>query len=113
MDSRFRGTDGGISAGIVISPRRLREHWEQHGRKDSEGPLKSWLALAEAADWGAPVDIKTHYRHASFVGNDRVVFNIAGNKYRIVALIHYNKRTLYIRFVGTHHEYDAIDASSI
>ena len=98
---------------IVIAPRKLREHWEKPGRGDSEAPLKAWLELTEHAEWSSPADVKDQYRHASFVGNDRVVFNIAGNKYRLVVLVHYNKRTLYIRFVGTHREYDEIDASTI
>jgi len=83
------------------------------GRGDSEAPLKTWLELTERADWRSTAEVKAQYRHASIVGNDRVVFNIAGNKYRIVALIHYNKRTLYIRFVGTHAEYDRVDALTI
>jgi mRNA interferase HigB len=98
---------------IVIAPRKLREHWDTPGRGDSEAPLKAWLELAERADWRSPVDVKAQYGHASIVGNDRVLFNIAGNKYRIVVLIHYNKRTLYIRFVGTHAEYDSIDATIV
>ncbi len=96
---------------IVISPRKIREHWETPGREDSEGPLKAWLELMEHGDFPTPAHLKDQFRHASFVGNDRVVFNIAGNKYRLIALIHYSKRTMYIRFVGTHDEYDHIDAS--
>ena len=98
---------------IVIAPKKLRNHWQKPGREDSEAPLKAWLELTERADWSSPADIKGQYRHASFVGTDRVVFNIGGNKYRLVALVHYSKRTLYIRFVGTHGEYDAIDVSTI
>ena len=93
--------------------RTLRDHWLKPGRGDSEGPLKAWFAVTEQADWSSPADVKDQYRHASFVGNDRVVFNIAGNKYRIVALILFRTRTILIRFVGTHHEYDDIDASKI
>lgn len=98
---------------IVIALRRLREHWEKASRGDSEGPLKTWLEVTERADWHTPIDVKAQYSHASIVANDRVVFNIAGSKYRLVALIHYNKRTVYVRFVGTHDEYDKIDVTSI
>lgn len=98
---------------IVIAPRRFREHWEKPSSRDSEAPLKTWLEMTERADWHSPVDVKAQYSHASIVANDRVVFNIAGNKYRLVALVHYNKRTLYVCFVGTHDEYDKIDVTSI
>ena len=98
---------------IVIAPKRLREHWEKASRGDSEGPLKAWLEVTERSDWHSFVDVKEQYRHASMVANDRVVFNIAGNKYRLVVLIHFNKRTVYIRFIGSHDEYDKIDVTSI
>jgi mRNA interferase HigB len=98
---------------VIIAIKTLREHWLKPGRADSEEPLKAWLEVTERADWSSTADVKDQYRHASFVGNDRVVFNIAGNKYRIVALIIFRTRTIFIRFIGTHHEYDDIDASKI
>ena len=82
------------------------------GRKDSEQPLKSWFALVSAADWAQPADVKSQFRSASFVG-ERVVFNIAGNKYRLVAYVNYPYRTVYVRFVGTHAEYDRIDIAQV
>ena len=98
---------------VVISHNKLRAHWEMPGREDSKGQLKAWLGVVESADWSSPMDVKASLGHASIVGNDRVVFNIAGNKYRLVALILYKTRTVYIRFVGTHKEYDCIDATTI
>lgn len=96
----------------VIALKSLREHWEAPGRQDSEAPLKAWYAVASAAEWAGPGDVKAQYRSASFVG-DRVVFNIAGNKYRLVAWINYPYRVLYIRFAGMHREYDAIDVVEV
>jgi mRNA interferase HigB len=98
---------------VVIALKRLRDHWQKPGRAESERPLTAWLELVERSDWGSPADVKAQYRHASFVGNDRVVFNISGNKYRIVTLIIYRTRTVFIRFVGTHEEYDRVDAALV
>ena len=77
----------------------MRECWEKY--PDAETPLKVWYRTAKAASWLTPADIKTQYRNASFVGNDRVVFNIAGNKYRLVVAVSYTYQALYIRFVGS------------
>lgn len=96
----------------VIALKTLREHWTQPHRGDSEQPLKAWHAIARAADWSDTSDVKAQYGNASFVG-DRVVFNIAGNKYRLVVRINYPVRIVYIRFVGTHAEYDKIDVRTI
>jgi mRNA interferase HigB len=97
----------------IIAKRTLREFWEQPAHRDAEQPLKAWHAEAKNATWRTPADIKAHYRHASIVGNNRVVFNIAGNKYRLVVKFHYNTGVGYVRFVGTHEEYDAIDVEVI
>ncbi len=96
----------------IIALKTLKEHWQQPGRGDSEQPLKAWHAVALKADWGGPGAVKEQFRNASFVG-DRVVFNIAGNKYRLVAWINNPYRIVYVRFVGTHAEYDAVDVRSI
>ena len=95
----------------VISIKRLREFWGRF--PDSEGALKTWYAAAEAASWENPTDIKAQYRSASILKGSRVVFNICGNKYRLVVHILYPFSVVYIRFVGTHKEYDAIDAEVI
>jgi mRNA interferase HigB len=95
----------------VISIKKLREFWGRF--PDSEEALKTWYAEAEAASWGDSADIKAKYRSASILKGSRVVFNICGNKYRLVVLIRYPFSTVFIRFVGTHKEYDAIDAEVV
>ena len=79
----------------------------------AEQPLKSWYREASQARWKTPEDIKSRYQHASFLKSNRVVFNIGGNKYRLIVSVNYEFRVLYIRFVGTHAEYDLIDPEHI
>jgi len=95
----------------VISIKKLREFWERF--PDSEEALKSWYAEAEDASWRDPADIKAQHRSASILKGSRVVFNICGNKYRLVVHVLYPFHTIYIRFVGTHKEYDMIDAEIV
>jgi mRNA interferase HigB len=95
----------------VIAISTLREFWEKHPQ--SETPLRSWYADVCHADWRTPADIKATHRNASFVGSNRVIFNIKGNDYRLIVAVHYNRGMLYIRFVGTHAEYDAINAGKV
>ncbi len=95
----------------VIARRTLREFWERH--PDAQQPLAAWYHDAKRARWTSPSDIKAVYRNASFVGSQRVVFNIKGNKYRVVVAVQYPFGLVYIRFVGTHAEYDRIDAATI
>ena len=97
----------------VISVKKLREFWETKGNGDAEQPLRAWFAEAKSSDWNKPNDIKEKYTSASNVGRNRIVFNIKGNKYRLIVAIRYEFRIVYIRFVGTHKEYDEIDAGSI
>jgi len=92
----------------IIAKRTLREFWEEPAHRDAEQPLKAWYAEAKNATWRTPADIKEKYGNASIVGNNRVVFNIAGNKYRLVIEFHYNRGIGYVRFIGTHEEYDRI-----
>lgn len=92
----------------IIARKTLRDHWERPGRSDSREPLVQWFAIVELADWAGPAQLKDQFRSASFVG-DHVVFNIAGNKYRLVAVVRYKWRMVYIRFVGTHGEYDELN----
>lgn len=96
----------------IIALKRLKDHWQLPQRRDSEQALKAWYAVAKEADWGHFADVKAQFRSASAVG-ERVVFNIAGNKYRIVAWINYEFRVVYVRFVGTHKEYDALDIEHV
>jgi len=96
----------------IISRRNLREFWEKH--PDAKIPLQTWFHDVEHADWSAPADIKQLYHNASFLANNnRVVFNIKGNRYRIVVLIAYQYCLVYIRFVVTHEEYDRIDVAKV
>lgn len=95
----------------IIAKKRLREFYERH--EDAEQSLLSWYREVEKEDWDTPVKVKEKYGSASILGNNRVVFNIKGNKYRLVVKIKYEHRVVYIRFVGTHAQYDAIDAEEI
>lgn len=95
----------------VISVRTLRNFWPDH--RDVESALKSWYAEAKSAQWKSPLDVKQRYPSADILPGDRVVFNIKGNHYRLVVKIHYNTGIVFIRFVGTHTEYDRIDAATI
>jgi mRNA interferase HigB len=98
----------------VIARRTLREFWEiDPAYADSEKPLKAWFHEAEQAHWLTPADVKAQYRNASFLKENRVVFNIHGNKYRLVVHINYVAKIIFIRFVGTHEQYDQIDAETI
>ena len=95
----------------VISVKTLREYWLTH--PDVEQALKAWHAEASKSTWRTPDDIKQRYRSADFLADNRVVFNIKGNIYRLVVKIHYNTKIVYVRFIGTHAEYDKIDAETI
>ena len=95
----------------VISRRILREFWEKHA--DAAIPLQTWFHEAEQAAWTNPADINAVYRNASILANNRIVFNIKGNRYRLVVLVVYVHNVVYIRFIGTHEEYDRIDAATI
>ena len=97
----------------IVSRATLKSFWEQKKYKDSEQPLKAWFDELKHADWKSPHDIKEMYRSASFVGNNRVVFNIHGNKYRLIVAINYTFSMCYIRFIGTHAEYDKVNAETI
>lgn len=95
----------------VISRKTLKEFWENH--PDARKPLQTWYADVKHATWNSPIDIKDVYQNASILANNRVVFNIKGNKYRIIVVVQYHYGIVYIRFVGTHKEYDRIDATTI
>ena len=97
----------------IIARRTLREFWDQRSHRDAEHPLRAWFAEARRAAWRTPTDIKAAYRNASFVGNDRVVFNVGGNKYRLVVAVKYSAQLVFVRFVGTHADYDKIDAGEV
>lgn len=81
--------------------------------RDALDPLMAWVRMVKAADWAGPAAVKRDVRSASVLKDGRVVFNIAGNKYRVVVWINYPYRVVYIRFVGTHRQYDAIDPQTV
>ncbi len=95
----------------VISKKTLKDYWEKE--PSAQAPLEAWHAEAKNAEWSSPADVKAHYGAASILKDGRVVFNIGGNKYRLVVWINYAFFTIYVRFVGTHQEYDDIDAQTI
>jgi mRNA interferase HigB len=98
----------------IIAKRTLRQFWERDRRyADARRALEDWHAQVSRADWTTPADVKAHYGDASILKGSRVVFNISGNKYRLIVKINYPYRVVYIRFVGTHAEYDKVDAETI
>ncbi len=95
----------------IIAKSTLRKFWEKYA--DAEQPLKAWHDEAKKAEWNNFQDIKKQFRSASIVGNDRIVFNIKGNDYRLIVLILFGKGKIFICFVGTHKEYDNVNAKNI
>ena len=95
----------------VISRRPLREFGEKH--PDAKTALNAWFAEASRAEWSSFADIKAAYRSADVIAGNRVIFNIGGNKYRLVVKIAYKCRTVFVRFIGTHAEYDRIDVKAV
>jgi mRNA interferase HigB len=95
----------------IVAKRALQEFWKKHGH--AEQALRTWFAVVSAARWQGPADIKAQYASASFLEGDRVVFNIKGNSYRLVVHIRYDWHMVFVRFVGTHGEYDQIDAATV
>ena len=95
----------------VITLGTLREFWEKY--PDAQQALKAWYDDAERGNWQTPAEIKEIYASASVLPNNRVIFNIRGNHYRLVVKIHYNTGFIFVRFIGTHREYDRIDANTI
>jgi mRNA interferase HigB len=98
----------------IIAKRTLRQFWESSPRHaDARQPLQAWFREVSRATWRTPADVKAQYRSASVLQDGRVVFNVAGNKYRVVVWIRYVSHTVYVRFVGTHEQYDAIDVQTV
>jgi len=95
----------------VIAKRTLREFWEKHA--DSEQPLRAWYREAEQANWQNVNELKAEYPSASILQNSRIVFNIKGNHYRLIVKINFDYQVCWIRFIGTHAEYDKIDANKV
>ena len=97
----------------IISRPVLRKLWERAGCEDAQQPLLSWFKEVEKASWKSPAEVKELYGSADFVGDGRIVFNIGGNKYRLVVWVNYTVELVLIKWVGTHEEYDAIDVTKI
>lgn len=98
----------------IIAKSTLRAFWETHSRgSGAQAILETWYRRARHADWQTPIDVKAAFGDASILKGGRVVFNLGGNKFRLVARINYRRRTVYVRFVGTHQEYDLINAETI
>lgn len=95
----------------VIAKKTLREFWSRHN--DCEAALKTWYHEAETSKWKTPSDIKNEFPSASFLQGNRIIFNIKGNHYRLVVKINYDYGIVWIRFIGTHKQYDKIDAKTI
>lgn len=95
----------------VIAKKILRDFWERHS--DSEQQLKSWFQEASNANWKNPNQVKKEYPSASILEDNRMVFNIKGNKYRLIVKINFDYKMVWIRFIGTHAEYDKINANKI
>ncbi|AYD48138.1 type II toxin-antitoxin system HigB family toxin [Arachidicoccus soli] len=96
---------------VVVTKTRLNEFGKIHPR--AAEPLNYWYHIVTKVDWANFADIKNTFNSVDAVGNDRFVFNIKGNSYRLVTMIHFDKRTIYVRFIGTHSEYDKIDCTTI
>jgi len=95
----------------IISTASLKQFWETH--RQAEQPLRAWVDEVKKAEWKTPQDIKNKYRSADFLGNNRVIFDIKGNDYRLIVAVAYRFQAVYIKFVGTHAEYDKIDADTV
>jgi len=95
----------------IFSRGTLRQFWEKY--PETEQYLKTWYETAMNADWKSPNDVKTTYANVSVLKNQRLVFNIKGNSYRLIAKFNFEKQWIFIRFLGTHHEYDKINANTI
>jgi mRNA interferase HigB len=95
----------------IFAKSTLRMFWEKY--PDSEQYLKTWYDTAMNSEWRTPADVKKNYSSASILKDSRIVFNIKGNAYRLVAKFNYDKQLIFIRFIGTHTEYNKIDANRI
>ena len=97
----------------VIAKSTLKEFWEQPTYRDARGPLQSWHEEVARAERASPQQIKAQYRSASICANNRVVFSIGGNKYRLVVEVQYRAGIVWVKFVGTHAQYDKIDVETL
>ena len=106
----FRDYNGAMQ---IVAIRNLESYWSVPAHRDAEGSLKAWHFEAKLAQWSSPQDVKDQYANASVVGNNRVVFNIKGNDYRLIVAIAYKMQYVYVKFIGTHTEYNKVDAATV
>ena len=97
----------------IVSHRKLKEFYESPGREDARVPLERWYEVVENAEWHTFAEMKADFNSVDSVGNQRYVFNIHGNKYRLIVVVKFVMGYVFIRFVGTHKEYEEIDCSTI
>lgn len=95
----------------IIARRTLRQFWENHAQ--AKGPLQAWYGIVSRASWQGPADVKAMFRSADFLADNRIVFDVAGNKYRLVVRVASSFQRVMIKFVGTHAEYDRIKAEDV
>lgn len=95
----------------IISRKPLLKFWEKH--PDAEGPLKAWYQEVSKADWPTWADMKKRYPSADAIGNGRYIFNIKGNNYRLVVLINFESQIVFVKFLGTHSEYDRVNVREV
>jgi mRNA interferase HigB len=95
----------------IVARRTLQEFWNTHA--DAEQPLRAWYHDVRKAHWSSPADVRRVHANASIVGENRIVFNIGGDKYRLVVAVDYRYRMCYVRFIGTHKAHDRIDVATV
>ena len=97
----------------IISKKTLKDFYEQSKYIDSKSSLEAWYKEVLKLDWNNPNEVKEMYRSASIIGNEKVVFNIAGNKYRLIVTINYHAKIVFIKFIGTHKQYDKVNMEDL
>jgi mRNA interferase HigB len=97
----------------IIAKSRLRKYWETLGNEQSQTYLNEWYHFCEAQKWASPQELKNTLGNASLVANNRVVFNVKGNDYRVVCGMDYPRKAMFIKFVGTHKEYDQVNVKEV
>jgi mRNA interferase HigB len=95
----------------IIAKRALRLFWEQHAQ--AAAPLRAWFAMVSKAEWDGPADVRAMFASADFVGDNRVIFNVGGNKFRLIVRVSYPFKRVLIKFVGTHAEYDTVNPETV
>ena len=97
----------------IISKKTLKDFYENPTYSDSKSALESWHKEVLKCDWSNPNEIKEMYRSASIIGDEKIVFNISGNKYRLIVAINYYAQIVFVKFIGTHKQYDKINIKEL